>query len=149
MGHVCVDPDGPACRCGSTGCLEQYAGRRALLSAAGLPADASPGELAERASAGDHAARQALETAAGALGVALAGVVTVLDIPTVVLGGHLGELTDLLRPDLEDHLARQVLSARWRRPTVHAADDGPAPGATGAALRALGDVLVDPAHWLT
>jgi predicted NBD/HSP70 family sugar kinase len=149
MGHVCVDPDGPACRCGSTGCLEQYAGRRALLTAAGLPADASPGELVERASAGDDAARRALETAAWALGVALAGVVNVLDIPTVVLGGHLGELTELLRPDLEDHLARRVLSARWRQPTVHAADDGPAPGATGAALRALEDVLVDPAHWLT
>src|SRR6478736_6528385 len=27
IGHVCVEPDGPPCRCGSTGCLEQYAGR--------------------------------------------------------------------------------------------------------------------------
>ena len=45
VGHVCVDPDGPACRCGSTGCLEQYAGRLALLVAAGLPPDASPRDL--------------------------------------------------------------------------------------------------------
>jgi len=148
MGHVCVDPDGPACRCGSTGCLEQYAGRRALLAAAGLPVDAAPGELASRYRSGDEAARRALGTASWALGVALAGVVNVLDIPTVVLGGHLAELTDLLRPELEDHLGRRVLSARWRRPTVEAADDSPAPGATGAALRALGDVLQDPARWL-
>jgi predicted NBD/HSP70 family sugar kinase len=148
MGHVCVDPDGPACRCGSTGCLEQYAGRQALFTAAGLPAAASPAELAERVRAGDAAAHRALETATWALGVALAGVVNVLDIPTVVLGGHLAGLVDLLRPDLERRLAGRVLSARWRRPTVHAAEDNLAPGATGAALRALEGVLNDPATWL-
>jgi predicted NBD/HSP70 family sugar kinase len=148
VGHVCVDPAGPACRCGSTGCLEQYAGRQALFTAAGLPPDASAADLIARVHAGDGPAREALETAAWALGVALAGVVNVLDIPTVVLGGHLAELVDLLGPDLENRLAERVLSARWRRPTVHAAVDDRAPGATGAALRALDAVLDDPAAWL-
>ncbi|MGY1602253.1 ROK family protein [Geodermatophilus sp. SYSU D00815] len=147
MGHVCVDPDGPACRCGSTGCLEQYAGRRALLSAAGLPRDAEPHDLAERAAEGDPAAGRALDDAARALGIALAGVVNVLDIPTVVLGGHLGELGELLGPRLEEHLARRVLSARWRRPRVDAVVAAPAAGATGAALRALAGVVADPAAW--
>jgi predicted NBD/HSP70 family sugar kinase len=149
MGHVCVDPDGPPCRCGSTGCLEQYAGRHALLSAAGLPLDAAPGELAARVAAGDPAARRALDTAARALGVALAGVINVLDIPTVVLGGHLGELAGLLRPAVQAHLDRRVLSAGWRRPTIVAADAHPAAGATGAALRVLGDVVADPARRLS
>jgi predicted NBD/HSP70 family sugar kinase len=148
MGHVCVDPAGPACRCGSTGCLEQYAGRHALLTAAGLPLDADPRELAARVADGDAAACAAVDTAAWALGVALAGVVNVLDIPTVVLGGSLGELADLLGPRVEEHLARRVLSARWRRPTIQPADNAPAAGATGAALRALGHVLADPGHWL-
>src|SRR3954447_9150829 len=102
MGHVCVDPDGPPCRCGSTGCLEQYAGRHALLAAAGLPLDAGPEKLRARAAAGDPATRAALATATRALAVALAGVVNVLDIPTVILGGHLGQLADLLRPELEE-----------------------------------------------
>jgi predicted NBD/HSP70 family sugar kinase len=148
MGHVCVDPDGPACRCGSTGCLEQYAGRHALLTAAGLPLDATPRDLAARVADGDGAATAAVDTAAWALGVALAGVVNVLDIPTVVLGGSLGELADLLGPRVEEHLARRVLSARWRTPTIEPADNAPAAGATGAALRALGDVLTDPGRWL-
>ncbi|MGY1706402.1 ROK family protein [Geodermatophilus sp. SYSU D00697] len=145
VGHVCVDPDGPPCRCGSTGCLEQYAGRTALLAAAGLAPDTPPAELAERAADGDADAVRALDAAAGALGVALAGVVNVLDIPTVVLGGHLGALADLLRPRVEELLARRVLSARWRRPTIEAASAPAAAGATGAALRALADVLADPA----
>ncbi|GAA0383426.1 ROK family transcriptional regulator [Microbispora corallina] len=34
LGHVVVAPDGPPCRCGGRGCLEQYAGQDALLNAA-------------------------------------------------------------------------------------------------------------------
>jgi len=148
VGHVCVDPDGPPCSCGSTGCLELYAGRHALLRAAGLPLDTPSGDLAELAAAGDPAAGRALATAAWALGVALAGVVNVVGIPTVVLGGHLAELADLLRPAVEEHLARRVLSARWQRPRIVSAQGPPAAGASGAALRALGAVLAAPARRL-
>jgi predicted NBD/HSP70 family sugar kinase len=146
VGHVCVDPEGPACRCGSTGCLEQYAGRHALLAAAGLPLDTPPAEVVARA--GDADVRRALEAAARALGVALAGVVNVLDLPAVVLGGHLAALAEPLRPRLEELLGRRVLSARWRRPVVAAVSGPPAAGATGAALRALADVLADPVRRL-
>jgi predicted NBD/HSP70 family sugar kinase len=148
VGHVCVDPDGPACRCGSTGCLEQYAGRDALLAAAGLPRGTAPAVLAGAAGRGEPAALQALDTAAWALGVALAGALNLLDIPTVVLGGHLGELGDQLCPRVQEHLARRVLSARWRRPAIAAAAGGPGAGATGAALRAFDAVLSGPADWL-
>ncbi|SDZ14370.1 Sugar kinase of the NBD/HSP70 family, may contain an N-terminal HTH domain [Geodermatophilus africanus] len=146
VGHVCVDPEGPACRCGSTGCLEQYAGRHALLAAAGLPLDTPPAEVVARA--GDADVRSALDAAARALGVALAGVVNVLDLPAVVLGGHLAALAEPLRPRLEELLGRRVLSARWRRPVVAAVTGPPAAGATGAALRALADVLADPVRRL-
>ncbi|SDN68824.1 ROK family transcriptional regulator [Geodermatophilus sp. DSM 45219] len=146
VGHVCVDPDGPACRCGSTGCLEQYAGRHALLAAAGLPLDTPPAEVVARA--GELPVRRALDAAADALGVALAGVVNVLDLPVVVLGGHLAALADVLRPGLEELLGRRVLSARWRRPTVLAVTGPPAAGATGAALQALDAVVADPVAWL-
>jgi predicted NBD/HSP70 family sugar kinase len=147
VGHVCVDPDGPPCRCGSTGCLEQYAGRHALMAAAGLPRGAAPAQLAARVAAGEPDAERAVAAAAEALGVALAGALNVLDLPTVVLGGQLGALAGLLRPRVEELLGRRVLSARWRRPEVRAATAHAAAGATGAALRALDRVLADPAHW--
>ena len=148
IGHVCVDPDGPPCRCGSTGCLEQYAGRRALLTAAGLPADATPDELTRRVQAGDRTATAAISRAARGLGIALAGVVNVLDIPTIVLGGHLGHVAELLRPELEPLLTSRVLSARWVAPQLRTATQDAAPGATGAALLQLSDVLKHPAHFL-
>jgi predicted NBD/HSP70 family sugar kinase len=148
IGHVCVDPDGPPCRCGSTGCLEQYAGRRVLLEAAGLPADATPAQLAEAARAGDPAALEAVDQAAWALGVALASVVNVLDIPVIVLGGHLGAMADLLRPLLAEQLQARVLSAHWVPPVVQAPAGDPAPGATGAALHVLETVVDNAAAWV-
>ena len=55
IGHVVVDPEGPLCRCGARGCLEQYAGRAALLRAAGIDPDTGVrgiAELEQRAAAG-------------------------------------------------------------------------------------------------
>ncbi|GIH62305.1 ROK family transcriptional regulator [Microbispora siamensis] len=49
LGHVVVSPDGPPCRCGGRGCLEQYAGQDALLTAARTTAaarSAATGRLA-------------------------------------------------------------------------------------------------------
>lgn len=149
IGHVCVDPDGPACRCGSTGCLERYAGRFAMLSAAGLQPSTHPTVLAERAQAGDEKACAAVRSAARALGIALAGVVNVLDIPTVVLGGHLAHVGELLAPDVEAMLSRRVLSAHWATPEVVVAPDDPAAGATGAALVELHRLVDDPVSVLS
>ena len=148
LGHATVDPDGPRCPCGSTGCLERYAGRHAILTAAGLPPSSTPQHLADAARSGDARAQQAVRRAAWALGVVLAGVINVLDIPVVVLGGHLGQIADLLRPDLEQHLRDRTVSARWVPPTIVAVDGDPAPGATGAALLELSSVLADPAAWI-
>ncbi|MDR1633741.1 MAG: ROK family protein [Bifidobacteriaceae bacterium] len=52
IGHVTVDPSGPACTCGARGCLEVYAGRRAIARALGLPETAGPGEALAALSAG-------------------------------------------------------------------------------------------------
>jgi predicted NBD/HSP70 family sugar kinase len=144
MGHVCVDPEGPRCRCGSTGCLEQYAGRDAIAAAAG----ADPSAVVDLVRAGDERALGSIRIAARALGIALAGVVNVLDIPTVVLGGYLGQIGDVLTPGLEAHLAARVLSSRWVTPTVRVATEHPAAGATGAAFAELNAVLSHPAPWM-
>ncbi|HEX5086873.1 MAG TPA: ROK family protein [Nocardioides sp.] len=148
IGHVAVDPRGPACPCGSTGCLEQYAGRRAMLRTAGLPAGAPMALLAQRVRSGDAAARTSLDAAARALGVALSSVLNVLDISTVVLGGHLAETAELIRPSLEQHLHERVISALWLRPAVEVAGQDDAPGATGAAFAVLDAVIDHPAGWV-
>jgi predicted NBD/HSP70 family sugar kinase len=149
IGHVCVDPDGPPCRCGSTGCLELYAGRQAILTAAGLAADSSPREVVALALGGSTDAEDALARAARSLAVALAGAINILDINVVVLGGHLAQVAEVVGPRLRQQLGSRVLSARWVAPevAVHGADDSL--GATGAAFTQLGQVLDDPAGWFS
>ncbi|MEV1289923.1 ROK family transcriptional regulator [Micromonospora sp. NPDC049679] len=154
LGHVPVHPDGPACRCGSRGCLEQYAGQEAILSAAGLAGhglspDAAVAGLAELADAGDAAATAALTSAGTALGVAVAGVVNLLDVDTVVLGGVYAPLAPWLRPAVEAQLRQRVLTAAWSpvrvRPSV-LGGDAAVVGAAGSVVRAVRD---HPARWLT
>ena len=60
FGHHTVAEDGPLCACGNRGCLELYAGARAIAEAAGA---ASFDEALERARAGDERAVEALRRA--------------------------------------------------------------------------------------
>lgn len=129
IGHVCVDLDGPQCRCGSTGCLELYAGRLALQEAAGRSDDA-------------------FHIAARALGVALSSVINIVDVPAIVLGGHLGAVGSRLFPGIEAQLRRRVLAAPWFVQTLHQGPVDSTVGASGAALGQLEDVIDHPARWL-
>ncbi|GLI00048.1 ROK family protein [Phytohabitans aurantiacus] len=146
LGHVAVRPDGPACRCGARGCLEQYAGQEAILHAAGT---VDTEDLIRRAEDGDPATRAALTSAGTALGVAVAGVVNVLDVDTVVLGGVYAPLSRWLCPAVEAEVERRVLTAAWspvavRRSMLGA--DAASVGAAGAVVREIRD---HPARWLT
>lgn len=146
IGHTVVDPDGPQCTCGATGCLEQYAGREALLRAAGLGEGASPAELAA-AALQPGPARDAVARAGHALGVALANVVNLLDVDDIVLGGQFIPLLDVLRPSLTAELHRRVLAAPWLEVGLRPGRGG-APAPTGGAYAVLGEVVRDPARWL-
>ncbi|MFI6053174.1 ROK family protein [Streptomyces violascens] len=148
IGHVVVDPDGPECRCGSRGCLEQYAGQLALLRSAGLDENAGmPGvtELGRRARAGDESALGALADAGRTLGVVLSGAVNLFDPDAVVLGGIYRALMPWLAPAAERELTRRTVSGLWpphsgRLRASSLAGDA----ARGAAARIVRRVLADP-----
>ncbi|MGV9251956.1 ROK family protein [Streptomyces sp. NPDC003697] len=143
LGHVPVEPDGPACPCGGRGCLEQYAGEEAVLRAAGLEAGGERvGLLAARAAAGDQAVRRALRDAGTAFGVALTGAVNLLDPETVVLGGALSRLAPWLLPSLEAELARRTAGPACPVAVSRLGPEGPLLGAAHSVVRA---VLDDPA----
>ncbi|MCZ9342672.1 ROK family protein, partial [Streptomyces sp. TRM76130] len=104
IGHMVVDPDGPLCRCGARGCLEQYAGQGALLTAAGIDADTGVrgvAELGRRARRGETAACSAIERAGRRLGVVVSGAVNLFDPEAVMLGGVYRELSDWLAPAVD------------------------------------------------
>jgi predicted NBD/HSP70 family sugar kinase len=103
IGHTVIDPNGPACRCGSRGCLEAYAGtvsilryvRDALGTGAVSSLRSTPDPeltlrvVAAAAHKGDALALASIERAAKALGTAVANTVQVLNPSLVVLCGEL------------------------------------------------------------
>lgn len=146
LGHVAVRPDGPACRCGARGCLEQYAGQEAILRAASA---GDTDDLKARAESGDPAALSALTAAGEALGVAVAGVVNLLDVEAVVLGGIYAPLAPWICPAVVAQIHCRVLTDAWSpvdvRPSV-LGGDAAVVGAAGSVVRAIRN---HPARWLT
>jgi predicted NBD/HSP70 family sugar kinase len=149
IGHVTIRPDGPACRCGARGCLEQYAGQESILAAAGVTAATDPAEsIVELARAGHPGMLRALRDAGTALGVAAAGVVNLLDLDTVVLGGIYAPAEPWLGEHVAEQIRQRAVTAGWAPVTVRASALGPTAtvvGAAGSVVRAIHDA---PARWL-
>ncbi|SDU79560.1 Sugar kinase of the NBD/HSP70 family, may contain an N-terminal HTH domain [Arcanobacterium phocae] len=147
FGHVCVDPAGPKCPCGSTGCLEQYLGRGALSRLAGFSQTVTMQTIRE-ASATDPTARAAIETAGRALGKALTTIINITDVDHVIVGGTLAELIDDLRHYALDEIKNRLLSARWSLPVIEKSKEGRLAAVTGGAYLAFHDLLNNPAKYL-
>ncbi|MGS0683893.1 ROK family transcriptional regulator [Nakamurella sp. GG22] len=148
IGHTVIDPNGPLCRCGSTGCLEQYAGKDALMRSAGLDLDRPIGDLQLAAEDGNPAALESLAGGARALGTAVANAINLMDVENVVLGGIYASLAPFLIPTIDDSLRSRVLSAPWSGLQVSAATIRDDAALTGAASTVLADVIDDPSAWL-
>ena len=135
FGHLLVSPGGELCGCGARGCLEAYAGGRALVCAVrarGAIDLATPESIAIAAAAGDPLAGWAIRRAGEALGRALSMIATVLAPDVVIIGGGLSGAYDLLRPHIEQALRRTspIVPAIAIRPSQL----GHHAGAIGAAL---------------
>ena len=153
VGHVTVQPDGPRCRCGARGCLEQLAGQEAILRAAGVAGEVGtslgqPGgsvaELLARARAGEPETLRAVASAGWALGLALSATVNLVDPSTVVLGGLYASLEPWLREPLLAELSERAITQRWSPARVLASRLGPNAAVRGATGAVVKRVLSDP-----
>ena len=152
LGHVTVDPSGPRCTCGNTGCLEAFASGTALADAGVALGKAEPnsalgralGEgrqitaplVTELAGEGDAAATQVLEDAGRRLGVGLAGLVNAFAPEMIVIGGGASAAGELLLEPARAELRRRALEPHRAIPVVPA-HFGPEAGMLGAALLAM------------
>ncbi len=145
VGHVLVEPDGPACACGGRGCLEAVASGPStvrLAREAGWQADPASGavELAADARSGVVVASAAFERTGRALGRAIASAVSLLDLSLVVIGGGLAQAADLIEPALGRAYVDHAGLDYARAPRLRWAQLGQDAGLVGAgALWLAGD----------
>jgi glucokinase len=138
IGHVSIARDGPLCRCGRRGCIGAVASGASIEARLRL----SDGTLGWAVGSGKASALAVIEEAAESLGVGLASVLNLLNLPLVVLGGGVAEvgmayLTAVLRAVRREAFPEVVDACR-----IELARAGYDAGAVGAAL--LARELIEP-----
>ena len=121
-GHVAVWPDGIACPCGNRGCLELFASATGIARMARETAyegrsprvrdlidrnePVTARDVAHFAEENDEGALVVYDTVGRALGLSLAGLVNVLNVPLYVIGGGASAAWHLFAPALFGELER-------------------------------------------
>jgi glucokinase len=157
FGHMTVNPDGLECECGNVGCLETIASgtnfvRRtkerlfkdhsSSLSTLALPhrGDLTPYRIAKEALEGDDFALMMVERTGRWIGLAVANVVNLLNLDTVVLSGDVVVADDLLLRPVTQEVQKRGLAATTSRVRIVASTLGEQASAVGAAMLARDSV---------
>ena len=154
IGHLSVAMDGPLCSCGRHGCLEAFAGRRALVEAAGIAedGDATSSEaidaFLQRWRAGDSDVAKVVDQAADALVSAIASAVNLVDVDTVLLGGLWTHFGDELATVLEGRLRSEILGYPNVKIRVFVPPVALHPSLYGAAEMGLRRFIANPLRYM-
>ncbi|MHC4480128.1 MAG: ROK family protein [Planctomycetota bacterium] len=124
IGHMCIDPQGPRCGCGSRGCLETYASATAMVarmqrairdgvrtSLRDAADELTAARIHRAAVAGDAAARENIEMSGRYLGVGVSNIMHVLNPQVVALSGGVTAAGQMLLEPLLDEVGRRTLAA--------------------------------------
>jgi predicted NBD/HSP70 family sugar kinase len=113
IGHIPIDPNGPACACGQIGCIEAIASGSAIERM--WPTEAGPPavELHRAAVAGDPAARRLWAGVMGGLSRAVLLLVLTWDPEVIVLSGGVASLGNVLRDAIAERLAEDAKQSEF------------------------------------
>jgi glucokinase len=154
IGHASIDYNGPACNCGSRGCIESYIGqrylsdrtRRALAEASKKGARSvmerlvrgdmnriQPTVISQAANEGDPLAISILTEAGALLGYALASIINILEIRTVIIGGGISAAPEFVFESIRVAVRSRVLIPHKAGIRIARAKLGNGAGIIGAA----------------
>lgn len=145
IGHICVEPLGPPCGCGSNGCVEQYSSATAIVRMAreimgNYPAselhgkfDLSAFDVYEAGKSGDELAGEVFRLMGQYLGIALAGLINVLNPEVIVIGGGVAAGWDLFIGHVRDEIEKRAYCEPAKRAKLVRALLGDDAGILGAA----------------
>ncbi len=114
VGHFCLDPEGPTCRCGGRGCVETYVSDGAIEAEARARGFRSLGELSTSARSGMGKAREVYQRMGRVLGIGAKNVVNLLNPEAIVLGGERMADSDLFLNSFHQELRRHAFSHETR-----------------------------------
>jgi glucokinase len=151
IGHMTIDPHGPKCNCGNTGCWERYAAgpffaARAREKAESTPqstlhrlgASLQPQNVFEAAHNGDELAIALVNEEAFLLGAGITSLLYLYSPEMIVIGGGLSNALGQLLPGIQAYIADNAMSSFKDVPIVRAALGGNS-GLVGAVAPLFAD----------
>jgi glucokinase len=150
IGHICVEPFGAPCNCGSLGCLEQYASATALVRLAEVLKPNYPQSkfnheslLTARdlyqaaADENDELALEVFRLMGFYLGLALSDLINILNPEIIVIGGGASASSHLFMPHLQKTIRERSFSKDEQSSQIALALLGDDAGLIGAAKLAF------------
>jgi glucokinase len=136
IGHIPINEIGPRCNCGSMGCLEAYIGNRRILKAAKrvFRSNISLEELSDLAKKKNPDALRLWSSVGRRLGIALAGVVNLLNPDCIVIGGGVAGAGRILFRKVRETILARAMSVQARHVKIFKAKLGNDAGLIGAAI---------------
>ncbi len=139
LGHFTVEPDGNPCKCGSRGCIEQYASATAIVRMAGengLIRESSEDIYTEWKN-GDERAAAVFTSMGRYLGIVLAGLINTLNPDAIVICGGASAAWDAFYPSLRDEIHKRSYPAPAARARIGRGELGDNAGIIGVARSAF------------
>ena len=151
IGHLTVDENGPLCACGNHGCLEAFAGghaiasqarklvvsgKRTLLSEKSLDSITAH-DVAEAARRGDLTAQEIIKRSGTFIGIAIAGLINLINPSTVIIGGGVAQVGDLLTGPIRQAVRERSLRASEHGVRITTAMLGRRSSLMGALVQAI------------
>lgn len=160
MGHLTIDPHGPLCNCGNRGCLTTFVGTEALLARTrellpeyrdSLLAGTEPtvAAIAQANLADDPLAVRLVQETAEYLGIAVAGLINLINPAAVILGGEISRLGERLLAPLRETIHRRTFVGAVAAAAIRTGALGHRDIALGAATLVLDTALSDPSLFPT
>lgn len=146
IGHMCIDPEGPECGCGSRGCIEAHASATGMVrrmqqaidagrdtALAAKSGDFTAKDIYDAATGGDAEARENFRDTGRFLGVAISNMLHILNPAVVVLSGGVTAAGNMLLEPIRDEVRRRTMDACRRGVSINIAELGEDAGFIGAA----------------
>ncbi len=166
VGHICVDKEGPVCRCGNQGCLEAMAAGPAIAEKAMQAARAhkseylykileknegliSPEDVNTACREGDEVALEIIRESGQMIGDVLASLVNFFNPSHIFIGGGVANFGNHLLVAIKRAVLRRSLPLATRNLDINFSRTGVDAGLMGAIMLALDYLFVldDERHY--
>lgn len=136
LGHIPINENGPRCNCAGRACIETYVGNVRILRIARqiFGRSISLEEASALAKRKNKRALKLWQDAGRRLGIALSGVVNLLNPDVIVIGGGVAAAGEVLFRNIRSTIAKRAMRIQARHVKVKPAKLGSDAGLIGAGL---------------